>query len=423
MKSTEAAPRVEVVNRKQMQWAAVDFDKLIGSDHPARAVWAMVEQLDLSRFYARIRAREGHVGRTATDPKVLLALWLYAISDGVGSARELVRLTEAHDAYRWLRGGVSLNHHTVSDFRTKHPEAVNELLTQILASLMGANLLTMHRVALDGTKVRANAGAASFRRKESLQKLLKRAQQQVRAVDEAAKDGTLSKKQQAAQERAAEERQARVEQALARMPLLEKAASKGKKEPRVSTTDADARVMRDGGGGYRPSFNVQLATEAKSGLIVGARVVTSPADNHETVPMLDELEARTGQVPKELLVDAGYVHFESVEVAAERGVDIYLPLEDLSGRARADGSRLGPYEERASDSEAVAALRRRMKSDEGRTVYRDRAAVAERPNAQLKERMDFRRVLVRGLEKVTTVTVLTVVAFNIQRAISLGWGW
>lgn len=422
MKSTEGAPRVEVVNRKQMQWGAVDFDKLIESDHPARAVWAMVEKLDLSRFYAPIRAREGHVGRTATDPKVLLALWLYAISDGVGSARELVRLTEAHDAYRWLRGGVSLNHHTVSDFRTEHPEAVNELLTQILASLMGAKLLTMHRVALDGTKVRANAGAASFRRKESLHKLLKRAQQQVRAVDEAAKDGTLSKRQQAAQKRAAEERQVRVEEALAKMPLLEQAASKAKrKEPRVSTTDPDARVMRDGGGGYRPSYNVQLATEAKSGLIVGARVVTSPADNHETVPMLDELEARTGQVPKELLVDAGYVHFESVDVAAERGVEMLMPLEDLSGRARADGTRLGPYEERESDSEAVAALRRRMNSESGRTIYRERAPVAERPNAQLKERMDFRRILVRGLEKATTVTLLTVVAFNVQRIISLGW--
>jgi transposase len=423
MKSTQAAPRVEVVNRKQAELEVVHFDELIASDHPARAVWAMVEKLDLSRFYAPIRAREGHVGRTATDPKVLLALWLYAISDGVGSARELVRLTEAHDAYRWLRGGVSLNHHTVSDFRTEHPEAVNELLTQVLASLMSANLLTMHRVALDGTKVRASAGAASFRRKESLQKLLKRARQQVRAVDESAKDATRSKKQQAAQTRAAEEREARVEEALAKLELLEKAASKGgkRKEPRVSTTDADARVMRDGGGGYRPSYNVQLATEAKSGLIVGARVVTSPADNHETVPMLDELEARTGQVPKELLVDAGYVHFKSVEVAAERGVEMLMPLEDLSGRARADGTRLGPYEERDSDSEAVAALRRRMNSDSGRTIYRERAPIAERPNAQLKERMDFRRILVRGLEKATTVTLLTVLAFNVQRMMSLGW--
>lgn len=429
MKTTEPAARVETVNRKQTQLEVMDFEDLIAADHPARAVWALVEKLDLSRFYEPIRAREGGVGRTATDPKVLLALWLYAISDGVGSARELVRLTEAHDAYKWLRGGVSLNHHTVSDFRTHHPEAVNDLLTQILASLMGAKLLTMHRVALDGTKVRASAGAASFRRKETLHKLLKRARQQLRAVDESAKDGTLSKKKEAAQHRAAEERAARVQEALDKLPLLRtptmdrKAKAKGKKpaEPRASTTDPDARVMKEGGGGYRPAFNVQLATEAESGLIVGARVTNSPADSHQMVPMLDDIEARTNEVPKQLLVDAGYAHFESVDVAAERGVSVYLPLDKLTGRPRADGSVLDPFEERDTDSKAVAALRRRMKSESGRTIYKLRAPVAERPNAQLKERMDFRRFLVRGLEKVTAVTLLTAVAFNIQRIVSLGW--
>lgn len=428
MKPPEPAARVEVVNRKQTQLEVLDFDELIAVDHPARAVWAIVEKLDLSRFYAPIRAREGGVGRTATDPKVLLALWIFGISDGVGSAREITRLTEAHDAYKWLRGGVSLNHHTVSDFRTAHPEAVNDLLTQILASLMSAKLLTLHRVALDGTKVRANAGAASFRRKESLHKLLKRAKQQLRAVDESAKDGTRSKKQEAAQQRAAVEREARVQEALDKLPLLrtpkmdKKRAAKGKKpaEPRASTTDADARVMKDGGGGYRPSFNVQLATEGESGIIVGARVATSPADNHQMVPMLDDIEARTGQAPKQLLVDAGYVHFESVDIAAERGVAVHMPLDTL-GAKRADGTVVDPYAKRDSDSPAVAALRRRMKSDSGRTVSKQRGAIAERPNAHLKERMDFRRFLVRGLEKVTTVTLLTVVAFNIQRIISLGW--
>ena len=427
MKTTEPAARVEIANRSQTQLEVMDFDKLIAPDHAARAVWAMVEKLDLSRFYDPIRAREGGVGRSATDPKVLLALWLYAISDGVGSAREVVRLTEAHDAYKWLRGGVSLNHHTVSDFRTRHPEAVNDLLTQILASLMSAKLLTMHRVALDGTKVRANAGAASFRRKESLHKLLKRAKQQLRAVDESAKDGTLSKKKEAAQQRAADERHARVQEALDKLPLLQtsamsrKAKKKKPNAPRASTTDADARVMKGGGGDYRPSFNVQLATEAESGLIVGARVTNSPADNHQMVPMIDDIKTRTDEVPTQLLVDAGYAHFESVDAAAERGVAVFMPLDNLSGRPRADGSRVDPYEKRDTDTKAVAALRRRMKSESGRTIYKQRAPVAERPNAQMKERMDFRRFLVRGLEKVTTVTLLTALAFNFQRIVSLGW--
>jgi transposase len=386
-----------------------------------------VEKLDLSAFYEPIRAREGGVGRTATDPKVLLALWLFAISDGVGSAREIVRQTEAHDAYRWLRGGVSLNHHTVSDFRTQHPSAVDDLLTQILASLMSAKLVTMHRVALDGTKVRASAGAASFRKKESLHKLLKRAKQQLRAVDENARDGTRSKKQEAAQLRAAEERAVRVQEALDKLPLLrtpkmdKKRESKGKKPavPRASTTDSDAKVMKDGGGGYRPSFNVQLATD-ETGFLVGARVTTSPADNHQMVPMLDDIEARTGELPTQLLVDAGYVHFESVDAAAARGVAVHMPLDTLAARPRADGTKLDPYEPRDTDSPAVAQLRKRMKSESGRTSYMKRSAIAERPNAHLKERMDFRRFLVRGLQKVTTVTLLTAVAFNIHRMIAMG---
>jgi transposase len=429
MKTSEPAARVEEVNRKQTQLEVLDFDRLIAADHAARGVWAMVEQLDLSRFYAPIRAREGGVGRTATDPKVMLALWLFAISDGVGSAREIVRLTEEHDAYRWLRGGVSLNHHTLSDFRTAHPEAVNDLLTQIIASLLSAGLLTLHRVALDGTKVRASAGAASFRRKESLHKLLKRARQQLRAVDESAKDGTRTKKQEAAQQRAAEERAARVQQALDKLPLLrtpkmdKKREAKGKKpaEPRASTTDADARVMKDGGGGFRPSFNVQLATEGEHGILIGARVATSPADNHQMVPMLDDIEARTGAVPDQLLVDAGYVHFDSVDEAAERGVAVFMPLDTLGAKPRADGTKPDPYEKRETDSPAIAELRARMKSKSGRTIYKERAPTAERPNAHLKERMDFRRFLVRGLEKVTTVTLLTAVAFNIHRIMSLGW--
>jgi hypothetical protein len=258
---------------------------------------------------------------------------------------------------------------------------------------------------------------------------LKRAKQQLRAVDESAKDGTRSKKQQAAQQRAAEEREAKIQGALDKLELLrnpqteKNREAKGKKaaEPRASTTDPDARVMKDGGGGFRPSFNVQLATEAESGLIVGARVSTSPADNHQLVPMLDDIKQRTGAVPEQALVDAGYVHFESVEVAGENGTEVFMPLDKLGGRRPADGSAFDPYKENADDGPEVAALRLRMKSESGRTIYKRRAAIAELPNARLKDRMDFRRFLVRGVPKVTTVTLLTTIAFNIQRIVSLDW--
>ena len=422
------AARVETVNRNQTFLDPRDFDALIPPEHPARAVWAFVERLDLSKFYERIRVREGGQGRSATDPKVLLALWLYGISDGEGSARELVRLTESHDAYRWLRGGVGLNHHTVSDFRTAHPEAVNELLTQLLASLLDSKLLTLHRIAQDGTKIRANAGAASFKRRETLHKLLKTARRQIREVDAAARDGATERKL-AAISRAAEERAERVELAIERLSLIrtpkaeKKRDTKGKKksEPRASTTDPDARIMKDGGGGFRPSFNVQLATEEKSGLIIEARVTTEPADNHQLVPMLDAIETRLGEKPDQLLADAGYIHFDSVEAVAERDVKLFMSLD--SNVVIVDGKRIDPLEPRAGDRPAVAALRRRMKSESGRTVYGKRGQVAELPNAVIKERLGVRQFLVRGLAKVQTAMMLTVLAYNMQRLISLGWSW
>ena len=422
--------RVETVNREQTFLDARSFDAMIAEDHPARAVWAVVERLDLSRFYEPIQSREGGVGRSATDPKMLLALWLYAIIDGEGSAREIVRLTEAHDAYRWLRGNVGLNQHTLSDFRTKHAKAVDELLTQLMVALLQAKLVTLHRVAQDGTKVRANAGAASFRRKATLHRLKKDAQQQLRAVDEAARDGATPSQREAAKRRGAEDRLARIEAALeafdkVRTPKMEKKReSKGKKpsEPRASTTDADARVMKGGGGGYHPSFNVQLATEEKTGLILEAKVTTSAADNHQLVPMLDAIEERLGERPKEMLVDAGYVHFESVDAVAERDVELFMSLDSMATK-NSKGKPVDPYAPKDTDSPAVAALRQRMKSESGRRIYAKRAQVAELPNARLKSQMGLRQFLVRGLHKVTAVTMLTVLAHNIGRVISLGMSW
>lgn len=426
--SPREEPRVETADRRQVRLVPLDLESLLPPEHQARQIWAFLEKLDLSGFYARIRAAGSNAGRPATDPKVLLALWLYAISDGVGSAREIVRLTESDDAYRWLRGGVGLNHHTLSDFRSNYPAEVDQLLTDILGTLVHARVVTLHRVAQDGTKVRANAGIATFKKKESLYKSLKRAKQQVRAVEAQAKDAEVKTRRIAAQKRAAEERHQRIEDALRALPLVrspkakKRREQKGKKpsEPRASTTDADARVMKMGDGGFRPAYNVQFATDGESGVIVGVGVSTSAADTHQLVPMLDDIEARVGELPKEYLVDAGYPHFDNIEAAAERNIELYMPLT-TPGQPRKDGTRLGPYDERPTDSPAVKGHRRRMKSDAGKTVYRDRSRIAERPNAQLKSQMGFTQFPVRGLAKTTAVTLLTVLAFNIGRILSLGF--
>ena len=128
----------------------------------------MLEGLELSRFCAPIKARENTPGRDATDPRVLLGLWLYGLSEGVNSAREIARLSTEHAAYRWLCGGVSVNHHTLSDFRSGHGVALDELFSQVLGLLMRQHLISLSRVAQDGTRVRASAGSASFRRKARL---------------------------------------------------------------------------------------------------------------------------------------------------------------------------------------------------------------------------------------------------------------
>jgi transposase len=217
------APRLITAERRQVTLQPCDLESLLAPEHRARAIWSVVERLDLARFYDAIRARAAEPGRPATDPKVLVALWVYATCDGVGSARELARRCEEADAYRWLRGGVPVNHHTLSDFRTGHGAALDELLTQVVAALLKAGLLSLKRVAQDGLRVRASAGASSFRRRQRLVQCLEAARAHVAALKatgdaEAAAQRT---RERAAQERAAREREARVTQALAQLAKVE----------------------------------------------------------------------------------------------------------------------------------------------------------------------------------------------------------
>jgi transposase len=182
----EGEARVRIPDRSQMVMVTYDVDALIGPEHPARAMWELLGRMDLSGLYEAIRARGSRPGRAATDPKLLLCLWLYATSEGVGSARQLARLTTAHDAYKWICGGVSVNHDLLADFRVSHEAVLDALLTQLLTVLLQAGLVTLRRVAQDGVKVRASAGAASFRTEAAAVGL---AQSQVRRVEAAGRRG------------------------------------------------------------------------------------------------------------------------------------------------------------------------------------------------------------------------------------------
>ena len=409
----QTEPRYEGPNRAQVELYPCDLETLLPLDHAARLVWRFVEGLDLKRFYDAIRAREGGPGRAPIDPRVLIALWLYATIDGVGSAREVERLCDRHDAYRWIRGGVSVNHHTLSDFRVQYREALDDLLTQSIAVLIKRRVVTLARVAQDGTKVRASAGIRSFRRRPTLDEALRLARQQVERTARQ-DDGAASSRQAAAQARAAAEHVARVEAALAELPAVEaaKARKKSTAPPRASTTDPEARVMKLSDGGFRPAYNVQFATDVESRVIVGVAVTNVGNDHGELGPMLGQLRRRSGQAPATALVDGGYVTRDVITAAAAGGVTIYAPVQKPKGdRDPATACR--------GDSPAVAAWRTRMATAEAKAMYRARAATAEWVNADTRTHRTLGPLLVRGLGKVHAWVLWIALAHNMMRTMGI----
>ena len=410
-------PRLRCAVRDQIEFRACALNDMLPDDHQARVVWKFVEGLDLTPIYDEIASVAGRPGHPAADPRILFALWLYATLRGVGSARELDRLCEHHAAYLWICGGVSMNYHTLSDFRTRHVDVLDQLLTESVASLMAEGLVSLDRVAQDGMKVRANAGAASFRRKMTLEELLVEAKQQVEALrsELEADPGGATDRQRAARQRAAEEREERIRAALNQIPQIEaakKAADKDK--ARASTTDADARTMKMGDGGFRPAFNVQFATATDSQVITGVEVTNSGGDQGQMAPMVEQHETRYGETPDEILVDGGFVKKEDIDtVSAPQGsTTVFAPVMKSKDPNR------DPHEPRSDDSPAVAEWRTRMATNEAKEIYKQRASTAECSNAQARNR-GLQRFLVRGLRKVKAVAMWYALAHNLIRAAAL----
>lgn len=409
-------PRLREVNRAQLEWRPLDLDSLLPDDHRARLVWEYVVGLDLRALYARIQAVEGHAGAPATDPRLLLALWLQATLDGVGSARALARLCEEHVAYQWLCGGLSVNYHTLADFRTAHVEVLDTLLTQSVATLLAERLVTLERIAQDGVRVRASAGAASFRRRSTLTQCLAEAEAHVQALrtELDTEPGATSQRQRAARDRAARARQARVAQALAQLPAVEAIKRRQGERPdtaRLSTTDPEARVMKMADGGFRPAYNVQFATATTAQVIVGVAVGNTGSDAGQLAPMVTQLTTRYGQSPGAMLADAPYATHADLQQVHHRTC-VYAPVPDPRDPTR------DRYEPRLDDPPAVAAWRRRMGTDAAQRIYKARAATAECVNAQARQR-GFWHVLVRGLRKVRAVALWHALAHNLLRAVAL----
>jgi transposase len=409
------AARVESPNRAQIELRAVDLEGLLPADHPARAVWEFVESLDLSVLYAEILSVEGHVGRPATDPRIFVALWLYATVEGVGSARAIERLCDQHDAYRWICGGVSVNHHSLSDFRVRKVEWLDGVLTQSVAVLMDSGVVRLQRVAQDGVRVRASAGAASFRRQTSLERCLAEAEQQVERLRRELQDDpeATSRRQSAALQRVAEDRRRRVAQALAQMP--EAAAKKKPSErdqARVSSTDPEARVMKMADGGFRPAYNAQLAVDTETQIVVGVDVNNQGSDQGQLVPMIDQLEQRYRRVPAQVLVDGGFAGLEQIDTAAQRDCVIYAPVVKPKDPER------DPHVALPTDSPAIADWRQRMGTAEAKQIYKLRGATAECVNAIARNR-GLQQLRVRGQIKAKAVLLWYAIAHNLMRRVSL----
>jgi transposase len=415
------APRLRVPERSQIAMQVAALDDLISEDHPVRSVWAFVDGLDLSGLHEAIKAREGQPGHPPAAPKLMLALWLWATVEGVGSARELDRLCRDHVVYRWLCGGVSMNYHSLSTFRIAHMAVLERLLAQGVASMVEAGLVSLDTLAQDGLRVRAGAGASSFRRRVRLGELHVAAQARVERLraevetDPAAGDRV----RRAARERGARERAARIAAAQQRMKELEAERERrektNKKEvakqkpPRASTTDADARVMKMADGGWRPAYNMQIISTPEHQVIVAVDIDTSGSDRGLAQPGIETVHA-AGYQPSNYLVDGGFTKNDDIEWAHANDIRLWCP----PGQTK---HGTDPYTPKKGDGVGVADWRQRMRSEAGKTFYRLRAE-HECINAHAR-RMGLRQLSLRGKIKARIHLLWFAVAHNLMRFLAL----
>jgi len=404
-------------------------------DHPVRAVWSFVEGLDLQSFYDRIKARGETPGRPATDPRILLALWLYATADGIGSARALARLCEHHTIYRWICGGVGVNHTMLSEFRLDCGEFLDRLLTSSLAALMKEGLITLDEVITDGTKVRAAASRSSMRRRQTLVELEEKARIRVAELkqeleaDSAAGERRLSKRRLSA----AEDRARRVAAALAKHPAAtakdEKDQNEGDdpplagggksgkkpKEERVSTTDPDAPLMRMADGAVRVAYNVQVASAC--GFVVAIEPVQRRNDRGLAPAVVAQVQQRCGKLPSRLLADTGAMTAADIATLAQTHPSMQVFSPPPACKASSKPESKARYERnRAAEPQCLKEWRARMDSEEGQAVYKRRSNT-EHAHARLKNR-GFERMALRGLAKVRIACWLHAVTHNLMWAIS-----
>lgn len=411
--------RFDRPQRSQSEWREFSYDQYLPLDHRARVVWRYVQTLDMSLIEARYKAVEGNKGRNPVDPRILMALWIYATTESISSAREIDRKCISDLAFMWICGGVSVNYHMLADFRSTNLEFLQKTLVTTVASLIHSDVITLETVAQDGMRTRAYAGSSSFRRKSSLEECVEAAKAHVQRMDEQEQQAEVTKAQQSARERAAREKLERADEALRQVIELEQereARRKGTGEQaRCSKTDPDARKMKMADGGFRPGYNVQLASDGQSQMIIAVSVTNSGSDHEQMGPMLDQIKDNFGQVPERMLVDSGFSSKADVTKAEKEGTKVHAPIHGKQAMERRGND---PYARQPSDTDEYFQYRQRMATPEAQELYKRRPAIAEYPNAELRNR-GLTQFRVRGLSRVLASTLLYALSFNFMRSVTL----
>lgn len=421
-------PRLMTPDRRQMRLVPTCLDQVLPEDAPARAVWAYVEHLDLSVLYKDIKAVEGAPGRPAIDPRLLLALWIFATSEGVGSARQIARLCERDLAYRWLCGDVGVNYHALADFRAKNAAGLEQLLTRHVAALASVGVVQLKNIVQDGVRVRASAGSASFRRRARLEDFEREAAELVAALKKELEDAPESSERRHTErlKGAALRRHEKLQQALKRAQTLEEkrektTSHKSKAEQakskrkvatgdvRASTTDPDAHRMKMADGGYRPAYNEHVAVDPNSGFIVATLTTNEGLDGAMLPPMIEKITKLYDVVPDAIIADGGFVTKDAIDRLYSHGVKVIAPVD----KPRSDRD---PHTRLRGDSEGVALWREGMGEEQNQDLYALRPIV-EWIFARYRN-WNVRLLRVRSLPRVRSGFLLNALTHNVLHDIS-----
>lgn len=412
--------RLLIPERLQVEMRVAALDDMIAEDHQVRFIWEFVNKLNLSKILNKIKSVENGPGRSATDPRIFLSLWILAIIEGIGSARTIERYCEEHLAFKWICGGVSVNYHSISDFRANHGEELDNLLTESVAILIHKGLVNLKRVSQDGMKVKAHAGKGSFHREPTLKDSLKIAKEQLIALNKEL-EGSLSdysERIKAAKRKVAEQRVSKIQDSINELEKYrqqkektlikerKKLSESVKQEMRTSTTDPECRKMQMNNKGYSPAYNIQFATDHKNRAIVGFDVTNNASDYGQLSCMLEQIQNRYDRNPDEILADSGYFSHADIEKASKIGKNtlLYVPPRNPDSYLTTKGK-----------SKVIIDLEQRMINPLVKTMYKERASTAEWTNATNRNR-GLWRFCVIGLKKVKAVVCLFAITHNMLLA-------